>query len=376
MKQHTVRVAIITTCLGLSAHAAPFMAVGDNAELFVTASAQVNFDDNIYLDAGTVASPEVDDTIMSFTPGVDLVFGKGSVTKGNAYYREEIRRYSDNDNQDTELSNLGVRTQYDNGVTKADFNASYAQVAQNDNDANALGGIVRRKLTNLGAKLEFGLSEKTSLAAGVNFDKTDYGPNTYTDSSIWSLPVDVYYKASPKLDWSLGYRFRDTDLSGGGTDSTDHFLNVGARGEFTPKLVGQVRIGLNQRSFDVGGDDTQLGFDSNLTYAFSEKTTYRFNMSNDFGSSGTGESTEAFVIGLNANTRISEQWAFTGGLSLRKVDYPTRSDDFVEGLLAVTYNLNQVVNFGASYTYRDNGSSSALAEFTNNVFTFGANIRY
>lgn len=348
------------------------MAVGDNAELFVTASAQLQFDDNIYLDA----TNEVDDTIMSFTPGVDLVFGKGSVTKGNAYYREEIRRYSDADNQDTELSNLGVRTNYDNGVTKADFNASYAQVAQNDNDANVLGGIVRRKLFNLGAKVEFGISEKTSLAVAANFDKTNYGPASFSDSNIWSLPVDAYYKATPKLDWSAGYRYRATDLSGAGVDSTDHFFNVGARGEFTPKLTGQLRVGFTQRNFDVGSDDSQLGFDSNLTYAFSEKTSYRFNMSNDFGSSGTGDPTENFTIGLNANSRISEQWSLTGGLNLRKIDYPTRSDDFLEGLVAVTYTLNQVVNFGASYTYRNNSSDSASAEFTNSVISFGANIRY
>lgn len=371
-QQHIVRFSTILTCLGLSAHAAPFMAVGDNAELFVTASAQVQFDDNIYLDG----TNESDDTIMSFTPGVDLVFGKGSVTKGNAYYREEIRRYSDNGNQDTELSSVGVNTSYDNGVTKADFNASYAQVAQNDNDLNPVGTIVRRKLTHLSARVEFGLSEKTSLATGILFDKTDYGPAGYTDSDIWTLPVDVYYKATPKLDWSLGYRYRDTQLDTGGLSSDDHFFNVGARGEFSPKLVGQVRIGLNQRSFEVGGDDTQLGFDGSLTYAFSEKTTYRFNLSNDFGSSGTGASTERFTIGLNASTSLTEQWSVTGGLNLQKIDYPTRSDDYLEGLVAVTYKLNNMVNFGASYTYRNNGSDLALAEFTNSVFTFGANIRY
>lgn len=376
MKQHIARIALITTFAGLSAHAAPFMAVGDNAELFVTASAQVQFDDNIYLDPGTITSPEVDDTILSFTPGVDLVFGKGAVTKGNAYYREEIRRYSDNDNQDTELSSLGFKSQYDNGVTKADLNASYAQVAQNDNDTNILGGIVRRKLTNLGAKIEFGISEKTALAAGITFDKTDYGPSGYSDSDIWSLPVDMYYKASPKMDWSLGYRYRSSELSGSGTDTTDHFLNVGARGEFSPKLVGQVRVGLTQRNYDVGGDDNLLGVDGSLTYAFSEKTSYRLNLSNDFGSSGTGDSTEIFTIGLNGTTRVSDQWAFTGGLSLRKYEYSTRSDDYLEGLLAVTYNLNTMVNFGASYTYRDNSSSSTLAEFTNSVLSFGANIRY
>lgn len=372
--KHTARIVILTLSagLGLSASAAPFMALGDNAELFVTAAASIQSDDNIYLDG----TNEADDTIMSFTPGVDLVFGKGSVTKGNAYYREEIRRYSDNDNQDTELSSLGFNSKYDNGVTKADFNASYAQVAQNDNDLNPVGTIVRRKLTNLGAKVEFGISEKTSLAAGISFAKTDYGPASYVDSDIWSLPLDVYYKASPKMDWSLGYRYRSTDLGGAGLDSTDHFVNVGARGEFSPKLTGQVRVGLSQRSFDVGDDDTQLGFDSNLTYEYSEKTYYTFSLSNDFGSSGTGDSTETFRIGLNASNKLSEQWSFNGGLSLNKTDYSTRSDDYLEGQLGVTYTLNSMVNFGASYTYRDNGSDSALAEFTNTVFMLGANIRY
>jgi hypothetical protein len=178
------------------------------------------------------------------------------------------------------------------------------------------------------------------------------------------------------MDWSLGYRYRSTDLSGAGKDSTDHFVNVGARGEFTPKLTGQVRLGLGQRSFDVGSDETQLGFDGNMTYAFSDKTSYRFNLSNDFGSSGTGDSTETFRIGLNATNKMSEAWSFTGGLSLNKTDYPTRSDDYLEGQLALTYTLNAMVNFGASYTYRDNGSDSAAAEFTNTVFAFGANIRY
>lgn len=370
--KYTARTVILSACLGLTAQAAPFMAVGDNAELFVTAAAAIQFDDNIYLDP----TNESDDTIMSFTPGVDLVFGKGSITKGNAYYREEIRRYSDNDNQDTELTNLGFKSSYDNGVTKADFNASYAQVAQNDNNVNPVGSIVRRKLTHLGAKVEFGLSDKTSLAAGISFDKTDYGPTIYTDSDIWSLPLDVYYKASPKMDWSLGYRYRSTDLGGSGTDSTDHFVNIGARGEFSPKLIGQVRVGLSRRSFDAGDDDTQLGFDGNLTYLFSEKTTYRFNLSNDFGHSGFGDPTEIFTLGIGASNRLSEQWHLSGGLNFRKYDFPTRTDDYLEGVVSVTYVLNNVVNFGASYTYRNNGSDVALAEFTNSVFSFGANIRY
>ncbi|MES1194942.1 MAG: outer membrane beta-barrel protein [Opitutus sp.] len=58
------------------------------------------------------------------------------------------------------------------------------------------------------------------------------------------------------------------------------------------------------------------------------------------------------------------------------MEYSTRTDDYVEGLVAVSYNLNAMVNFGASYTYRNNNSDQAAAEFTNSVFSLGANIRY
>jgi hypothetical protein len=201
---------------------------------------------------------EQNDTIFSFTPGLDLVFGKGAATSGNVYYKEEIRRYTDADNQNTELSDVGTKIAYNNGLTKGNFNASYKQTAQNDNDTAATGTIVRRKLTDLGGDVEFGLTEKTSLAVGAGFNKTNYGPASYVDSDVWSLPIDVYYKASPKLDWSLGYRYSSTDLSGAGVDSDDNFFNIGARGEFTPKLTGQIRVGLTQRSFDNGGDENLL----------------------------------------------------------------------------------------------------------------------
>src|ERR1700745_2390934 len=115
MKQTIVRLAVFSALAVLSAKAAPFMAVGDNAELFVTGSAQVQFDDNIYLDA----SNQTKDTSLSFTPGVDLVFGKGSATKGNVYYREEIRRYNDHDAQNTNLANVGINSNFDNGITQA-----------------------------------------------------------------------------------------------------------------------------------------------------------------------------------------------------------------------------------------------------------------
>src|SRR5882762_4150229 len=105
MKHYIIKIALVSAVLGLSAaKAAPFMAVGDNAELFLTAAGTLQSDDNIYLGASGKS-----DTIYSFTPGLDLVFGKGSAATGDVYYREEVRRYSSNSQQDVNLASVGTK---------------------------------------------------------------------------------------------------------------------------------------------------------------------------------------------------------------------------------------------------------------------------
>ena len=371
--KHITRIALLSILVPIAAKAAPFMAVGDNAELFVTASALLQSDDNIYLGASGKS-----DTVYSLTPGLDLVFGKGSATTGDVYFREEIRRYSSNSQQDTELTNVGAVANYSNGLTKANFNASYAEIAQNQVGATLSSDIAERDVTNLGAKTEFSISEKTLLSIGVTYDKTHYVPPGFISSDILAIPVDVFYQASPKLDWSLGYSYRTTNLSGTGDDNTDNFFNLGARGEFTPKLAGQVKVGYTQRSYDRAGNQSLFGVLGNLTYQFSEKTTIQFFASNDFGNAGTGDSTKNFTLGASATSHLTEQWLVNVGISRRAIEYSTRTDDYVEGSIGATYVYNNYVNFTAAYTYRDNSSDRASAgtEFTNNVFSLGANVRY
>ena len=373
--KHTVRIIIATTVMGLSAKALAVMPLGEGTELLLTASGSVFFDDNIYLNP----SKEKSDTIYSLTPGLDLVFGKGSATQGNVYYSEEFRRFASHSAQNVNLANVGTSVAYSNGVSKADFNASYKQVAQNDNIAKASGDIVRRNLTALGASGEVAATGKTKIGGGLAYAKTDYLPSTYTDNETITLPVDVYYEASPKLDWSLGYQYRDTKLSGtAGSSSKDSFFSLGARGEFDPKLTGQIRLGYTQRSFDKAGykNASLLGANGKLTYAYSEKTSLVFNISNDFGNSGFGDSTKNFNVGLSANSRITEQWFVNAEISSTSLKYATRTDTYVQEQIGITYTYNQIVSFGGSLTHRNNSSDLASAKFANTVFNFGVNVRY
>lgn len=367
------RILLLGALLGAPLSAAPFLAVGDNAELFLTGSIAVRLDDNIYLNP---ASTKKDDTVWSFTPGVDLVFGKGSATQGNLYYRREIVRYSDNRNQNTELDSFGLKSLYDGGKSKFDLAASYAELAQNDNNVIALGDIVDREVSHFHAKPEFGLTDKTSLGIGVTYDKIDYGPAGYSDLSAFALPIDVYFEYSPKMQISVGYRYRDNNVGGAAIDSKDHFVSIGARGEFTPKLTGQVRVGSNSRKFDRGGDDSGLGLEGNLTYVVTDKSSVSLDFSNDYNNAANGDPTERFQWGLSANSQVSDQVSLNGRLTYMSIDYPGRTDTYVEGTVAAVYTYDTTVNFVGSFTYRNNYAGRGGIDFENNVFSFGANIRY
>jgi polysaccharide biosynthesis protein VpsM len=363
---------------GTGVWAAPMMAVGDNAQLFFTASAGLRSDDNIYLKNKNEAS----DTIWSFKPGLDFVFGNNAATKGHAYYTEEFLRYSSHSKQNTSLANVGFTSAYSDGKSKLDLAGSYAQTAQND--VTIPGAIVERNVTNLKGVGEVSVSDKTTVGLGLVYDKNDYGPASYVDSSNFSIPLDGYFEVSPKLAASVGYRYRSVSLSGNAPDGKDHFFSVGARGEFSEKLTGQLRVGYAKRSFTGGKDYSTLGLDSGFNYNFSEKTTFQFTFTNDFGASALGQSTKDRTLAVNAVSKVDSQWSWNVGLSERSIEYPagragstvSTTDDFFEGNLGVAYTYNTHLNFAAGYTYRNNGSDLAAFEFKNTVFSVGANIRY
>ena len=69
---------------------APFLAVGDGAELFLTGTLGVRSDNNLFLSN----TNEVDDVIIviDINPGFELTFGKGSLTQGSVSFTESFAR--------------------------------------------------------------------------------------------------------------------------------------------------------------------------------------------------------------------------------------------------------------------------------------------
>jgi hypothetical protein len=264
------------------------------------------------------------------------------------------------------------RSNFDDGKLKLGFNASYTELNQNSVD---IRGLTRRDVFNVAGTTEVEVSQLTKVGGGITFNHENYKRRNYTDSDSLEVPINFFYKWTEKTDLSVGYRYRDyrVDL---GSDSTDHFFNVGARGEFSPKLKGRFAIGLNTRKLDQGGDDTQLGIDSGFTYEISPKTMFNFGIMNDFATSPQGQQQKNFSLNGSITTELSQDWSANVGLNYRATDYGTRTDDYVEGTLGGAYTVNANVKIIGGYTYRNYASDISASEFKNNVFSVAANFRY
>lgn len=383
MKTST-RLFVAFAALATSVHAAPFLAAGDNAEIFLTGTLGVRADNNIFL-----SPTNQDDVIVDITPGVEFAFGKSSAMQGKFTFADNISKYLDHTDLSTNLVSTAFQTDYSNGKSKLGVNAAFTELNQNTVDIRPInqgGGsvdaLIRRDVFTAGGSGELAATEKTSIGAGVRYNKTNYKRAGFSDLDQVTVPVNYYYEVTPKVDLSLGYRYR-RNWQQIGLDSTDHFFNVGARGEFTPKLSGQVNVGLTQRQFSGStvSDQSLLGIDSSLNYTLSPKVTLQLVVNNDFDANSQGQQQKNLMVQIGASARIAEEWSVSAGVAYRSIDYyrsgaDTRVDDFYQGQLGVTYVVSENINVTGSVSYMRNQSRLTLADFEGSVFSVAANFRY
>lgn len=377
--KNIVRNLTILGCVGSSAVAAPFLAIGDNAELFATGLASVAYNDNLLLSPD---GSELEDTVFTFVPGFDLQFGKDSLVKGNVIGTATLTSYADNTNLNNQLFGIGSNAAYDNGQLKLNGKASF-----NEFDQPVVGGttgaLVERSVTVAGIDGELSISEKISVGSGFTYNKTDYTTTGGVDQDGYTVPVNVYYELTPKIDLSTGIRYTHTEFDNAGANEFDEFYyNVGARGSFTPKLSGTVTVGYTTRDANTGPDDDGvLGTDASLTYAYSEKTAFTLTAARGFSNSGaTAQSYENTTFTLGGVSALTAEWSVRASVTYRQLDYkvaPTHTDDYVEASTGVTYVINEHLSTSLTYTFRDQSSDlGAASEFTGNVVALSISARY
>jgi hypothetical protein len=375
--RNTCRLALLSTLSGAPVFAAPFLSIGSNAEIYLTASTQIRYEDNVGLAQDGF---EEDELIYEFSPGFELVYGKKGNLKSNIAVYEQFVRYTDLKNLDAELLNVVWDVSYNLAKLSVSGEASYRQITQNNRDtAAASSGTLdsRRDVLSGSVNSEYAFTEKTKASIGISYQETAYADALFTDSQSYTIPVNYFYGISPKVDLSAGFRYSQTTVDAVNQDSEDLNFNVGARGEFTAKLNGSFDVGYTVRSPEFGDDTGVVAVNAGLSYDYSPKTQFSLDARSGFDTNALGTSQRSYRVTLGGKTQFNESFGANASLGYELVDFDTsREDEFITASLGLGYTINRHVSLAANYSYQNNTSDSALVEFAANTISFSANFRY
>ena len=359
--------------------ASPLYSVGDNLDIFFDGSSSLRWSSNVFRDD----SNEVDDLIWTVKPGFEFNFGRGAsnadLVLGASY---EVLRYNDRSDLDAELAHVNALGSYESARLVVSGSASFdeRQSSSSDlGDVNLDANLARSEVVDAGFDAEYQYSSKFSFGFGVNYNDVKYvdvDEGDFADTEVVTLPFDVFYELTPKLDLSLGYINRESDVEGGAAgdyDKTTEFYNVGLRGDLLPKLNGSLKFGYID---DDRADDGMFGADLNLSYAVSQKLTSSLLLSRDYSVGGTGETIEKNSVTVRANYAIDAKYSVSGNLGYEQRDYAAREDDQYSLGLRLSYKLDQNWLLGAGYTYSETDSSLATSDYTDHSLSISASLRY
>jgi hypothetical protein len=357
----------------------PKIDLGKNASLHFTADLSARYDDNVFL----LNKNKVSDEILSATPGAIFQFGQSSLANGSLSYQESFLKYIHKSSSPQQLGTGAGDFGYSNERLDLKANADYVQTAQNQEGFFIPGQkvVVRRNQLDLGSSAEVHFTEKTSASAGAAYSQTHYlTPGLgLVDNHSSSFPVNLYYSVRPKVDLSAGFTQSEIKTPGNGPGSTqvNRYYNIGARGDFTPKLTGGFSVGYTTSNVTQSKNTSLFAFNANLGYELSPKTNLSLSASRNFGAGAQGEQTKSTVFALTASTAFSPQWQGSVGLTYQNVGYPAnRTDNNIAGTVSATYVFSTKINATLSYSLNNNYSNVSTAEYLDNILSLSVGLKY
>lgn len=343
----------------------PILSLGDGGELSLRFASGVQVDDNIFLREAPTG-----DALFTFTPSTRIAFGKNANTNGTLALAHEFSAYAKERHLDTDLFSGEFAGSFEDGENKL---GAWASFVESNRPTVELRGLVPRTTASLRGRGERAISELVSFAAEVHGIRTDYHRSGYGDADEVMIPVEMYYRWTPKIDLSFGYRQREFETEMG-RDSTDRFFSVGVRGEMTPKLQGFAKAGVTSRRLERGGGNATLGMSAELSYLAGFADLFVV-AERDAGTSPQGLQQRHTAVGVGAATRIGEAITARATVNYRRIEYFSWNDNFFEIEVGPGYRWNQYITLSASYGWRHNVSALRSSRFTSNALRFSADLR-
>mgnify|MGYP002679218618 CR=1 FL=1 len=381
----------ILLAAAMSASAAPLVTVGDQLDLFFKGAVIGKWDSNITY----TGNPDIkkNDYSAIFRLGAEADYGRNSKFKANVKFYEDLTRYADYKEFNSNLAHVAANASYTESAWSVKANFSFDQNYQNSATtemANQTGQLVRFNDWRAGAMASYDFTEKLFAELGGDWTYRQYlgdWSRSYSDYNVYSVPVSLLYRVTPKVSVGLTYQYRYTEFEGGsdwakslGNRRNDHFAGVTVRGDILPKLNLSAFVGATYR--DMNGiydtSDTTVSCSVTANYELTEKIGLFVTGRRDFGNGASRQSSIDTGCEAGANYLLNQFVSFTTSFAYVNSDYEdmNRNDDEYVARFGVNYKPNKFLTLGANYRFLENSSNVAYASYNQHLVDISVAVKY
>lgn len=383
----------ILLAAAMSASAAPLVTVGDQLDLFFKGAVIGKWDSNITYTGNT--DLKKNDYSAIFRLGAEADYGRNSKFKANVKFYEDLTRYADYKEFNSNLAHVAANASYTESAWSVKANFSFNQNYQNSSTteaANLAGQLVRYNDWKAGAVASYDFTEKLFAELGGDWAYRQYlgrWAKSYSDYNMYSVPVSLLYRVTPKVSVGLTYQYRYTEFEGGSMDNelygnrrNDHFAGVTVRGDILPKLNLSAFVGATYRDMNGIGaydtSDTTVSCSVTANYELTEKIGLFVTGRRDFGNGASRQSSVDTGCEAGANYLLNQFVSFTTSFAYTNSDYEAsnRSDDEYVARFGVNYKPNKFLTLGANYRFLENSSTQSYANYNQHLVDISVAVKY
>ena len=286
----------------------------------------------------TVIRSQESDLVSYVSPGLNVEYGNGGFNKALLTYQNDQLLYLNHPAQNGMQHHFGFDTTYQQGGVTIRGHDSYAMLSSPQGGGsylNLLSLVINRNTLDDLYSVQVDLSEKSSVYAKGTHSSSDYQYGlpiydydnvsgtlgwAYTPAELLALTVEGYYGQSAVGSNSPGL------VKGPHSQFMGGF--VGARGDFSPKLQGTMKLGVETRDFPGlvnGASIISPAFDVAVTYTATPLTqaTLTYSRRTDISGYYTGQTLigDSFTLGVQHSLGISGKWIVSARTSGSLSDY-------------------------------------------------------
>ncbi len=341
------------------------IALGLDASLYNT--------NNITMDA----SPR-EDFVTSILPTINFRNSGGSLSI-EAFFGQEVISYSKNSNYDSEDFKSKWSLKYPENssgeIVSLLLEGGVNQYNLPISSISGVGNMVSTQETDLAFGGEYYMNQRITFLGSVSYLDFDSNTLTYSDLNSLTVPLSVNYDYDESISVGLGFRHRSTRMGGqivsAKAESDDQAFYCIFENNRSAVWDYKLEAGIQRRDFkedEIFTDINGLFASATTTWQATERSRFKGELSNEFGTTLANQSTEVSKLSLKWDHIISEHLQIFSGIGYEEISYDqtlgTREDERTTSILGLEYTMlggNWILRGSIEHT--ENKSSLTRANY-------------